>query len=156
MKLVRKADSFTSEGALFRQGDRFRIARNLPRIGGRRDDRFLQADLSLLIRSVPTHRIRFFELGLTGAKAKTPFCDTGFIADLMMLQWGRLSPGLLGQIIETSTSLTVGRLCLDSNAVSTQEIKVAAELRAENRIRIEFGISSRRPPGWLHLAPPVF
>src|SRR5712664_1573458 len=49
VKLVRKADSFTSEGALFRQGDCFRIAHNLPRIGDRRDDRFLQADFPVLI-----------------------------------------------------------------------------------------------------------
>src|SRR6202521_2317442 len=46
--------------------------------------------------------------------------------------------------------------CFDSNAVFPQEIKVAAELRAENGIRIEFGISSPRPLLWLHLAPPVF
>ena len=50
VKLVRKADSFISEGALFRQGDCFRLARNLPRFGGRRDDRFLRADLSGQIR----------------------------------------------------------------------------------------------------------
>jgi hypothetical protein len=44
----------------------------------------------------------------------------------------------------------------DSNAVSPQEIKVAAELRAENRIRIELGISSRCSSRGLYLVPPFF
>ena len=44
----------------------------------------------------------------------------------------------------------------DSNAVFPQKIKIAAELRAENGIRIEFGIAARCSSDGPYLAPPVF
>ena len=47
-------------------------------------------------------------------------------------------------------------LSFDPNAIFPQEIKVATELRAENRIRIQFGVSSCRSAGGPNLAAPVF
>src|ERR1700730_8543426 len=59
---------------------------------------------------------------------------------------------------DSSIGLPVNRSgsSFDSNAVFPQKIKIAAELRAENGIRIEFGIAARRSSDGPYLAPPVF
>src|SRR5260370_30211154 len=44
----------------------------------------------------------------------------------------------------------------DSNAVFPQEIKITAELRAENGIGIKFGIAARRSSDGPYLPPPLF